>query len=297
MRFVPSAILAAVLAVPAMEQGGPAEPSDDQDILVTGERQHEVPARVVTRQARQISRMGNFHDEPLARLEDRACPGVIGLKQDAAETMVGMIRARAEMFGIPLAKESKCTPNIVVLFSADGRAELKEFQREHGYLADVLSVGELRELVEDEGPVRVWSIVETRMANGMPVPRRRDLVYPPVGRMWAAHSKITLSSRQDIAATLVVFDRDAAIGKSLAQLADYAVMRSFARTRDMEGDGALDTILGLFSEEGPEPPGLTAFDRAYLASLYDGVPNIPAAAKLLRVDDKLDERAGVPEAE
>ena len=269
----------------------------DDDIVVTGEREREVLAPVILRQARDISRMGNFHDEPLARFEDRACPGVIGLRQDAAEMMVGMIRARAELFGIPLADESKCSPNIVVLVSADGRAELEEFQREHRYLSDVLSVGEMRELVEDEGPVRVWSIVETRMANGMPVPRRRDLVNPPVGRMWAAHSKITLSSRQDIVATLVVFDRDAVVGKSLAQLADYAAMRSFARTRDMEGDAALGTILGLFSDEGPKPPGMTPFDRAYLASLYDGVANIPAASKLLRVDDKLQEGAGMPAAE
>lgn len=286
--------LAAALAFPALAQDGDAA---DDDIVVTGERASEAPAPVILRQARDISRMGNFHDEPLARFEDRACPGVIGLRQDAAETMVGMIRARAELFGIPLGEETKCSPNIVVLFSADGRAELEEFQREHRYLSDVLSVGELRELVEEEGPVRVWSIVETRMANGMPVPRRRDLVNLPVGRMWSAHSKLTLSSRQDIVATLVVFDRNAVVGMSLVQLADYAVMRSFARTRDMEGEAALDTILGLFAEEGPRPQSLTAFDRAYLASLYDGVANIPAAAKLLRVHDKLEEGAGMPGGE
>lgn len=287
--------LAAMLAFPAFAQEDRGQA--DGDIVVTGEREREVAPRAITRQAREISRMGNFHNDPLARFEDRACPGVIGLRQDAAEMMVGMIRARAELLGIPLASENRCSPNIVVLFSADGRAELKEFQRKHHYLSDVLSVGELRELMEDEGPVRVWSIVETRMANGMPVARRRDLVNLPVGRMWAAHSKLTLSSRQDIVATLVVFDRDAVVGKSLAQLADYAAMRSFARTRDMEGEAALDTILGLFSGDGPKPPGLTPFDRAYLASLYDGVANIPAAAKLLRVESKLQEGAAMQAAE
>ena len=87
---------------------------------------------------------------------------------------------------------------------------------------------------------------------------------------------------------VVLIDREGARDKSLVQLADYATMRSFARTRPAGGDAKLDTILALFDPDHAPPAELTDFDRAYLRSVYREIANLPAAMKLLDVNDELD---------
>src|SRR5690349_11521331 len=64
--------------------------SSDADILVTGERPTHAE---VSRQARDVTDIGSdIRDRPLARVEDRLCPGVMGLKRYAAEMVIDRIR-------------------------------------------------------------------------------------------------------------------------------------------------------------------------------------------------------------
>ena len=137
--------------------------------------------------------------------------------------------------------------------------------------------------------MRVLSVVETRMQNGSLVPRGRDLVNPPVGRMEGGQSLISTATERHITEVVVLFDRAQASGKTIHQLADYAVMRVFARTRDAKGGDAPVSILGLFDANATPPDGMTAFDRAYLAALYDGPAHVKGLSKLLRVSKKLEK--------
>ena len=87
---------------------------------------------------------------------------------------------------------------------------------------------------------------------------------------------------------IILFDRDKVQGKTLRQLAGYTVMRVFARTRDAKGPDAPNSILTLFDSDVAAPPdGLTQFDRAYLAALYEGPAHLPGLDKILRVNHQL----------
>src|SRR5690606_22681745 len=144
------------------------------------------------------------------------------------------------------------------------------------YLFDGLQPRERKELLAENGPVRVWTSTVTRTRDGMPIPKAEGLVNPPVVQMAMAHSKIYLTTREDITSVMVVFDLDKVQGKSLVQLADYATMRGLARTLPVEGDGQpMDTILALFDQAAPPPAEMTTFDRAYLGAVYDSIPNMP----------------------
>lgn len=285
------ALLLPALAAPLHAQQAPAPtPPADKDIVVTGAQQaSEVDRAEVTRQAREISRDGDPRHTALARFEDYACPGVIGLMQEFAEVIVARLRFIAEDLGIPLADMDRCRPNIIVAFTEDGREDLAAIEKRTHSVSEVLSAGERRELLDEPGPVRVWSIVETRLRNGMRVPRSRSL-DPPTAQMEGGQSLISNATREDIVGVMVLFDRDDVRGKTLRQLADYAAMRAFARTRNAEGDGAPDTILGLFDPANPSPPlALTEFDRAFLAALYEGVPHVDGIHKLQRVGRHLEK--------
>jgi len=267
--------------------------NDKTGILVTGKIRKVDPEKV-TREARAVSRETDVWYEPLARFEGYACPGVIGLKQDYAEAFVGRLRQIAEELHIPLAKNGDCTANIIVAFTDDGRADLAEMQRKSKFLSQLLDPPERHELLDEPGPVRVVSVVETRMQNGSLVPRQQhisaDVSELPTGRMEGGQSLISTGTQREIANVLVLFDRGKVKGKSLQQLADYTVMRVFAYTRDAKGDSAPDSILTLFDESNDSPPlGLTEFDRAYLTTLYEGPAHVRGIGKLQRVAQNLDK--------
>ena len=63
------------------------------------------------------------------------------------------------------------------------------------------------------------------------VERSNSLFDPPQVNAWMSHSKIYLPVREDITRVVVLFDKEGVKGKTLLQLADYAMMRGLARTR------------------------------------------------------------------
>jgi len=218
--------------------------------------------------------------DPLARFEAPVCPGVIGLQQAAAEQMVSRIRTNAEELGLRLADPESCDPNVVVSFLADGGDYLRRLADERPHVFANLSNTERRDLLSETGPARAWLSTQIRTRDGMRVGERENLVELPQAAMWSAHSRIYRPVRRDILSAMVLFDRDAIRGLTVDQLADYAIMRSLARTYPEQAGRERRSILTLFDEGGSAPAALTAFDRAYLAGLYRGIPNLPASARL-----------------
>jgi hypothetical protein len=291
-----AALAGALLAsTPAAAQdAGQGEASSGEDILVTGERPSHAE---VSRQARDVTDIGSdIRDRPLARVADRLCPGVLGLKRYAAEMMVDRIRWNAERLDMWLADDTGCRPNLIVAFVEDGKAEIAGLVERQPWLFETMTRPERLALLNQEGPVRVWTTAQTRTRDGMPIARRENLTNPPTVQMWMAHSKIYLTIREDITQVVVLFDREGVRDKSIIQLADYATMRSFARTRPAEGDAPLDTILALFDPDHEPAAQLTDFDQAYLRSVYKEIANLPAAMKLRGVGDEL-ERVAAERAE
>lgn len=312
-----SAALVAVLALSGSLAAQPAAP-DDPDIVVTGEREPPTQ-REITEQARNISIIGDPLDNPLPRFEDRLCPGVLGLKDDAAGYINQRIRFNAEQFGLRMAPDDgTCEPNFIVAFVDDAQNQLVELARNNGYMLAGLSVTTRGELLNAPGAARVWVNTLTRTRDGMPTqsardasgaPERRGSTFggtdsagnaiensysiglPPVAATQAAQSRIFFPIREDIVSVLVLFDRAQVRGKSLLQLADYATMRGFATTRETSGEPEAATILSLFDGDGPKPDRLTTFDLGYLGSLYDGIPNLPAQSKLGGVSRHMEREA------
>lgn len=290
----------AVLCVTLLAPAGLAAQSSEQPapdakpgIVVSGRAQTLDPVEV-QKQARTVTRDSDFRYEPLARFEGKVCPGVIGLKQDAGEYVVGRVRMVAEELKIPLASNGACTANVIIAFTEDGRADLAALQKLRNALSEVLTPSEQRELLEEPGAARVFTITETRMENGSIVPRAHQLATNvadlPAGRMEGGQSLISTGSHREIVSVVVLFDKGKVGPLTLRQVADYAVMRGLARTRDARGASAPDSILALFDEGNPAPPAsLTDFDRAYLKALYEGRPNIKGMSKLLRVAHQLEK--------
>lgn len=306
-------ILRALMSLMACTIGMAAEAqqSRDPDIIVTGQKQSR--ERAITDQARHISIVGSPLDNPLARFEGWICPGVMGLKEEAARYIVDRIRHSSEELGLRLtADDGTCEPNFIVAVVENAETQLAALARRQGYMLAGLSTSQRGELLGSSRAARVWLNTVTRTNTGMPVPSQRDaasapertisfdetgspvrMTLPPIAAGWASHSRIYFPTREDIVSVMVIFEGAEVRGKSLLQLADYATMRGLALTRETRGEVAAPTILSLFDSDSQKPERLTSFDLAYLASLYDGIPNMPAASKLARVARRMSDEPTV----
>ena len=97
MSFRAAACSVAALVAVVGASSAAAQPAPDTNIVVTGERDPPTE-REITAQARNISIIGDPRDNPLPRFEDRICPGVLGLTDDAAAYIIQRIRFNAEQF-------------------------------------------------------------------------------------------------------------------------------------------------------------------------------------------------------
>ena len=230
--------------------------------------------------------------DPLPRFEDAVCPGVAGLEVEAAELLVGRIRQNAAAFGRQLAPPETCAPNLVVVFVANGQAALEGLHHDKQYLFADISPAERAEVLNRAGPVHVFSRVFTRNRDGLPVSRRESLVAPPQTTMWMAHSKIYRATQENIVSALVLFDIGAVRGMTIDQLADYATVRAFVHKPPSPGATGGPSILALFdAPAAARPAGLTAYDRALLAGLYGGIPNINGTATAATIARATGHRA------
>lgn len=273
----------------AMTQAAPTTREED-DIVITGKT--DAPPAEIRRQARDITpMMSSKYRTPLAMFQDKVCPGIVGMPAEMAEIMVDRIRFNAERVGIRTARIGDCQPNVFVIFVRNGHATIKQLAKDRGHLFRNISFYEYKALLADPGPVHVWNntVVRSRQGDMLQGDNSADLTKVPVLNVAQSQSHIFLAHRIDISNSIVLIDIPAIDGLSVVQLADYATMRAFARTKAVEGDLAATTILNLFdpNEDAPRPYELTDFDLAYLRTIYEGVDSLNAASKLAAINRKL----------
>ncbi|WP_448664377.1 hypothetical protein ACG3SL_06800 [Sphingomonas sp. CJ20] len=241
----------------------PREPQDD--ILVTGQR--GVERKVAQRYVRQIS---SSFDGQLSRFTAPVCPAVMGLPDSYGEKVVVRIRDVARQAKISVA-EPGCSPNLILILAADADAMVKAMRIKYPRMFAKLADAELQRALRD-GPVHVWNTVEVQNEDGRTQgkPESGDGIAggAPILSVTRA-TFLELPTQQVTLGSVVVIDDDAAMGKTLWQLADYAAMRALAGARPPSQGVAADTILTLFDSAGAAPRAMTALDQSYLAGLYD----------------------------
>jgi hypothetical protein len=271
--------LVAASPAPASQVGQPpAQPSSEEQILVTGSRSAREPVHAFVESVTVES------DDQIAKFAAPICPVALGLPEGQSEVIVTRLRQIAQHLGIGAGGRG-CAPNLVVVVSDSGSEFMRRLHREHPALFSMFELSEIREIMRLEGPVRAWQLVEPRGADGRPMQRITFLDgqpprYIPRGyQLTGVMPSITQTpTRQDLALSFVVFDVEALDGLTLLQIADHAAIRALARTRP-SAMPAGRSILGLFEDRrsgaGPADE-LTPWDSAYLTALYRTMNNVTA---------------------
>lgn len=224
------------------------------------------PAKISLADARQyVAEVTDARQGQVASFRRPVCPVVVGLPDDTNHKISARLRNTARSVGADVAPE-QCDANLVLLIADDSSKSLSELRSTRESWFEGLRPAEINALAADKSPAKSWSVVSLRNEDGERFEDVKRSIEPQSMRVKSA-SVLRPATRLDIEGAVVMIERSAANGKTIAQLADYAAMRGLARTRH-PGSGATPTILTLFEDGGARVSALTPSDRNYLQALY-----------------------------
>jgi hypothetical protein len=265
--------LAGLFATPAAAQDAVAQGDAPEGTtiivrppLTENERKQEL--REFTK---QIVRPPRMH-QPIAKFFFPVCPQVRGLAAADAEAIAERMRQNARALGIGANEDPKCAPTILVAFMSPAAGPPEKWLSADSPQLAHLAARERERVLSEAGPVRAWNRVEVRDFYGQPQVVGETTLIDPQPK-----SKSDPIVTTEITGAAVLIARDAAEGLALAQLADYATMRTLIGS-GAPPDGGLtpvETILSLFEDADP-PVGMTSFDKALVEELYNASQNSSA---------------------
>lgn len=218
---------------------------------------------------------------PPTRFEIPVCPTVIGLAPQQAAFVTDRMRRIAATAGIPLANVP-CTPNAIVIVTANKAALLKQLEEHHAnYFPIEWSDRQIHALERDPYPAAAWQFQgmltpdKLRIADTT-IPSLLDPVDP--GALIASTapttepaSRLRAPIRYDVMTSVLVVQANALSGLTTTQFADYAAMRTFARTDPRLAPAPVsDTILKVLDAPmgSSIPMSITNADLTFLRDYY-----------------------------
>lgn len=193
----------------------------------------------------------------LARWRDAICPGIVGLRADQAEAVNGRIGEIARAVGLH-PREQGCQPSALIIFSQEAEALARSYRSRLPITLSENGRWRLEQFASSDRPVRWISRVTEAAYDGTAI----NLKF---GRL--AGSRIQASTRTYLSAMLVIVDARQLQAVTLTRLGDYLAVVVLAQPK-LGSKPPSQSILSMFDRADREPPGLTDYDRRYLASLY-----------------------------
>ena len=263
--------LPALLAVPSAASA--MAPSDDDPIVVTGQRMTRAEAHELARTYTRAVLAAPQADQN-ARWAEPLCIGAIGLRAEIATPLIDRIEATARDVGARVAK-GDCSPNVMIAFMQDSDAAFAMIERKRPDLLQTTGKQERRKLSQPGLPVRWFygQVVEGLGGRGVG-PNAPALAGSPDGLFDlpvlndGSISRMNSPAQVSIKGVTVMVDVPRVAGVPFDALADYLAFGILSRTR-LDADPSSASILALFqAPEASRPIGLTDFDRAMLKALY-----------------------------
>jgi hypothetical protein len=289
------ALVLSAVATPAaalqQERSRPPDPSarEQQEIVVQGQR--------LTRDA-----VDDFVDDvtvdvngQIAMFRAPICPFVDGFVDAQNKKIEQRIRQVAQIVGVPVAR-GECSPNVVLMTAKDAPATLRKLTQEKPVLFQGILPSDVRGLLGQKGPVWTWQTIVESGSDGRSSPSSKEyktgssgvngqgasnprFEENPGAFRTNIHSRILKTTRPDLFTSFILIEFDAVKGLTPTQIADYATIRTLARTQ-AKPTLRQRTMLRLFDvppDLRAELHELTPWDLAYLHALYKSSNGVSAS--------------------
>jgi hypothetical protein len=206
---------------------------------------------------------------------------VAGLPKAQGEFVLARLSQIATAVKAPLAG-GHCKPNFYVVVASQPELLLKKWQRRDRRMFDTRNgVGHLTSFLDTPRAVRVWYNVGFVSSDGRPInsdSRAPALVGTGLGlnllmadiptNTVSTGTRLRYSAVRSLSSVIVVVDANRVQWLNFGQLADYVGMVGLAEVNQDAEVGRVTTILRLFRTSPDPPQALSAWDQAFLASLY-----------------------------
>lgn len=226
----------------------------------------------------------------LSRFDWAVCPAAVGLSPADNMAIVERMRRVAEAAGIKRAA-ADCRPNALVIVTRDKSELIERLHKQHPAYFTGMADGDVRRLARGRGSAAAWHVEGLLDRDGKEVPRDQiggnyvvDVTDSP--------SRITPGTRPHFAASVLVVELRALSGLTITQLADYAAMRTFARTDPARlENSAAPTILTVLDApmDSAIPITLTDWDLGFLKALYSSNENRYAGQQRNEIRSRLKD--------
>jgi hypothetical protein len=258
---------------PQLEAAAPDQPADE--VIVRGRRMSDVRAELqkyVNDFVLQVAKppMGAGY----ARWDGKVCMGVTNLKEDAAQYLVDRMSRVAADVGLKPG-EPGCVPQVIVIFTTDGKAMAHQMVEEDAHLfrpfgpatGVTLNYGALDDFEQSERAVRWWHVSLPVSANsGVKAITTAGDKSAPVLAV-SGPSRIHGGIVDRLLYALIIVDSKKLTGTTWEQLGDYLSLVALAQIDATAKPTDFDSILNVFSNPKAYS-GLTDWDRSYLKALY-----------------------------
>ena len=206
------------------------------------------------------------------------CFLVGGLPREDGEYMLARLSKIAASAGASLGQEH-CKPNFFVVVTSQADALLKAWGKRDPRMFGSANGTSIHKFLNATAPVRAWYNAELYNSDGTPLGNgdgqsNFDISQAPYN-LRADATRIRFNDVRNLSSVMVVIDAPHAKGITFGQLAAYVAMIGLAEIRvDAETrvkartSDAPPSILQLFSGSATPPPGLSAWDEAFLKALY-----------------------------
>jgi hypothetical protein len=266
----------AVIVLSIISAGVAAKsPQASVDPAAAGSSETELDTVVVQAQRqqefkRQISTFVSAITMPsrtdsLARWEQSICLYVAGAPLEHSKFVLQRLAQVASEAGLPV-DPAGCSPNLLVVMTTDPKLLLQKWWRKDPRLFDTIrGVGGIKRTIRTDAPVRVFY-----NACSTPAPAKSFALRVELDcNSGTLGSRLTRGTVRAIYSVIVVVDLQQSNDLQIEPLTDYIAMVALAQIRSDPDPGTAPTILRLFDgTNASRPQGLSAWDRAFLKSLY-----------------------------
>jgi hypothetical protein len=204
---------------------------------------------------------------------DPLCPLVAGMPHDDGEYMLARISKIAKAAGAPLGEEN-CRPNFFVVITSQVDALFKAWGRRDPTMFGNAGGTVIHKFLHSSTPVRAFYNASLYNSDGTPLgggdAQGSGFESETRWNLRAEATRIQFNDVRNLASVIVIIDGPRAKGVTFGQLAAYVAMIGLAEIRiDARPGDAPSSILRLFAGSGEAaPPGLSAWDEAFLKALY-----------------------------
>jgi hypothetical protein len=295
--------LALVLTVGAQARNAPDPPTANPGApaAATSESTTVEPLTVIAPKAQQeklpalVNRFVEEHSatsriDQLSRWAGPVCPQTGGLSTPFDAYVTARVKAVAASVGAPVDKRPNrnfpCKTNLLIVFTTTPQALMDDVRRHHSQMLGFHYAAQAQRLATVNRPIQAWYMTGTA-AEGGNAELDDEFHRLPTG---SAGSRLTSRISSRFMGVLVVIDANRIVGHQIGAIADSVAMLSLAHATQTKGCSDLPTILDFLNPDCPsagDPPGLTAYDVAYLKGLYSVDPEERLSAQRSEIGSRI----------